>query len=294
MSNVSFFNNTNIRKRKLDNPAGSTSNSIHSSNANKRNRISTELPVRAIFDNLKSRDDSSWMFDSTRLSSNKVRQAQLTNVIILGLKKDEALRRLHDYACNKCYNKQEFLNYTNLILQHCDPKKSHLCYIKRLIEHSMYIIVGPSFSFFQATMDILKSMLSLLQRITEENSSFIDFILRYIINFTFVLMDQTINVREIAKLKGFLKRTVKLEKRDCNGNDLLLLACLSTSKVDWFHRMHRWNITLFERVVSVLLALGADPNSMNAYGRTAIHILSHSEDFGPAVRLFYKAGANFD
>ena len=217
-------------------------------------------------------------------------QALLVYVRILGLKHDETLYRIYKYGHGRYYtNDRDFLNFTYLILQICDLKKSHLHYIKEMAILSLGIISRPS-STFKDAIQILEDLLVILGETNEDSSSFTDAILSYLVNYSFALMTKPLTTLESDEFKRLLRRAVDMQKRDSRGHDLILLTC-SPNIYDWFYPKH--GLTVFEKVVSALLECGADPDSKNSNNETATQLLSRSKELNPATRLFCEARSDF-
>lgn len=68
-----------------------------------------------------------------------------------------------------------------------------------------------------------------------------------------------------------------LDKRDHDGNTLLLLACQNCAQV----------------LVPILLSKGSDPNHQNFYGETCLHFTSYADSYSlDNAKLLVKYGAN--
>ena len=217
-------------------------------------------------------------------------QAELVYIRILGLKHKVTLQRLRRSACEMGDgNAQEFLYYTELIMQNCDSTEPYLHFYKPLVIKSMSTIarrrVKPPqtpLEKFHHVMRILQSLLTLLENAREKRSLVVDFALGSIVVFTYIALENELTSKESVELKGLLKRAGRLRKRNRNGNDLLSLACLraispSTDSTDNYGYGNRLGLfkdaRVSDKVISFLIHSGIDWKTKNDFGESTAAIL---------------------
>ena len=105
------------------------------------------------------------------------------------------------------------------------------------------------------------------------------------------------------ELKRCLFEVIRLERRDSQGNDLLLLACAACH---WFlikrPKSNNCDIgfvgsrPIVDSVFSLLIECGAQPNSVNNKRETGLHILARNEKTfsSQAIKILYMAGTHID
>lgn len=220
-------------------------------------------------------------------------QAQLVYIRILGLKNDKTLSCLETFAhkLKRPDKQQEFFNYTNFILQNCDATgtyffKEFIGFVQGWIGDlavQSYSSPIKFASIFKSTIGILERMLVLLKNSSKDSYHF-DILLTFIVNVTYTLLRKPLNAQETADFYSYLCRAIYMQKRNSLGKDLLLLACSPHFQKSSLNKFTQ------EKVISTFLELGADPNSKDDRGESAIHILSRSSKSCPSIRLFYEAG----
>ena len=184
---------------------------------------------------------------------------------------------------------------------------------------------GKLTTFANYAMPILRKLVSFLQQISDDNDNkkHKKFILDAIVHLTYIMANFVIlSPEEVAEFECCLNQAIHLEKRTweyiCISNcprdtlpqfehathvrsyDLLLLACTASRFCGEFsngqNSVKNFNLTrpVSDKVISLLLKLGANPKSAAFAGDTGLHILArnHQTLASPSVKALLEAGAD--
>ena len=246
-------------------------------------------------------------------------QAHLIRIRILSLKHSETMCCLARYAILILdLEPQTSLYYTHLILKNFDFQSSKIPWIDdycaKLLALTVVAITRVSSGAvadentraFNNAMPILRQLVNLLD--SESNPHKVSFILHRIVNLVHVMVDdKPLTSQESLELKSCLQQAVRLQKRDTEGFDLLLLACSESHMrlaviTELSNRVVRPQIVFYERpvsakTISIFIEVSSDLDSVTNSGETGLHVLAYNNDprrCTSSIRMLYEAGVHLD
>lgn len=249
--------------------------------------------------------------------------ALLTTGRILGFRKIDVLKRyfVHSLLVWK-RDKQNFLDYAKFFIDQFNILLSgnvwEMC--TAAIFLAIYTINKfkadpfntPGLNVYDNTMPFLMKLVDILKKISTPmfRSKYLPpdhkrCILIAILSFVDLMVTSVqLDSPEGMQLKRCLYEAVRLQARTKKGCDLLLLACIPLN--DSYRKplkfieksVGRLNFkrSLSAKVISLLLEVGADPNSTNRKGATGLHMLArYRQTFdSPTAMVLLEAGTHKD
>ena len=238
-------------------------------------------------------------------------QSILTYLRILGAESSDTWNAITSYALDCwCFNDCEnFINYSMLVLE-CtqslnDPLWNEtINTISRLIL-GFYALLkedaqdGELVNFLNV-MPVVHCVAKELESADEYywiQDEDIDFLLDCVIQLAILVSSMKLTPEEDFEYKKRLFQIVRKDKRcSRNGSSLLLLACSDCSYAFSIEELGDFSQLPNAAVIRLLIEVGADPNAVDDFGNTGLHILAQNgESFhSPTVRALFEGGAHLD